>query len=68
MNSAAAVALPDESAWTLPMADRDPGQQAGACQAAFVLMIPREARMAAWHWRQIRCRRGDQAWIPGFSS
>ena len=26
---------------------------------AFVLMIPREARMAAWHWRQIRCRRGD---------
>jgi len=22
-------------------------------------MIPREARMAAWHWRQIRCRRGD---------
>ena len=36
----------------------DPGQQAEPAMA-FVLMIPREARMAAWHWRQIRCRRGD---------
>src|ERR1700719_4570463 len=36
----------------------DPSQQAERAMA-FVLMIPREARMAAWHWRQIRCRRGD---------
>ena len=36
----------------------DPGQQAERAMA-FVLMIPREARMAARHWRQIRCRRGD---------
>src|SRR3984957_14349093 len=45
------------SAWTLGE-QIDPGQQAERAMA-FVLMIPREARMAAWHWRQIRCRRGD---------
>ena len=31
----------------------DPGQQAERAMA-FVPAIPREARMAAWHWRQIR--------------
>ena len=34
---------------------------------AFVLMIPREARMAAWHWRQSGAVVA-MAWIPGFSS
>ena len=54
---AAAVALPDERV-DLAGEQIDPGQQAERAMA-FVLMIPREARMAAWHWRQIRCRRGD---------
>src|ERR1700735_4023894 len=54
---AAAVALPDERV-DLAGEQIDPGQQAERAMA-FVLMIPREARMAAWHWRQIRGRRGD---------
>src|ERR1700723_1736805 len=54
---AAAVALPDERV-DLAGEQIDPGQQAERAMA-FVLMIPREARMAAWHWRPIRCRRGD---------
>src|SRR5271167_2028215 len=51
---AAAVALPDERV-DLAGEQIDPGQQAERAMA-FVLMIPREARMAAWHWRQIRCQ------------
>src|SRR6201998_2062240 len=54
---ATAVAIPDERV-DLAGEQIDPGQQAERAMA-FVLMIPREARMAAWYWRQIRCRRGD---------
>src|SRR6478609_7654346 len=54
---AAAVAISDERV-DLAGEQINPGQQAERAMA-FVLMIPREARMAAWHWRQIRCRRGD---------
>ena len=47
------------SAWTLPVIRSIPANRLSE-PWAFVLMIPREARMAAWHWRrQIRCRRGD---------
>ena len=37
----------------------DPGRRLSGAGRAFVLMIPREARMAAWHWRQIWRRRCD---------
>src|SRR4249919_2803858 len=55
-----AIRGPVESSRLVDLAGEqiDPGQQAERAMA-FVLMIPREARMAAWHWRQIRCRRGD---------
>ena len=45
----------------------DPGQQAKRAMA-FVLMIPREAPMAAWHWAAIPVKSVAMAWIPGFSS
>src|ERR1700741_883448 len=54
---AAARPPPDERV-DLASEQIDPGQQAERAMA-FVLMIPRDARMAAWYWRQIRCRRGD---------
>ena len=46
------------SAWTLPVSRSIPANRLSV-PWRLVLMIPREARMAAWHWRQIRCRRGD---------
>ena len=52
----AARGVPDERV-DLAGEQIDPGQQAERAMA-FVLMIPREAGIA-WHWRQIRCRRGD---------
>ena len=58
MNSPAAVARSLTSAWTLPVEQIDPGQQAERAMA-FVLMIRAKLACAAWHWRQIRCRRGD---------
>src|SRR5246127_5376199 len=54
---ATAVAIPDERV-DLAGEQIDPGQQAERAMA-FVLMIPREARMAAWYWREIRCSLGD---------
>src|SRR6201990_1600909 len=53
---ATAVAIPDERV-DLAGEQIDPGQQAERAMA-FVLMIPREARMEAWDWRPIRGRRG----------
>lgn len=54
---AAAVAISDQSV-DLSGEQINPGQQAEGAMA-FVLIIPRHGRMAAWHGRQIRRRRGD---------
>ena len=54
---AAAVAVSNESV-DLAGEQINPGQQAERA-IAFVLMIPREGGMDAWHWRQIRRRRRE---------
>src|SRR5580704_4084459 len=54
---AAAVAISDERV-DLAGKQINPGQQAERAMA-FVLMIPRQGCMDAWHWWQIRRRRRD---------
>ena len=63
---AAAVALPDERV-DLAGEQIDPGQQAERAMA-FVLMIPREARMAAWQLAANPVPSWRWPGSPGFSS
>src|SRR5712672_2345870 len=63
---AAAMAILDQGV-NLTGEQIDAGQQAD-CAVTLVFMIAREGRMGAGLGRQIRRRRGNRPWMPGFSS